>query len=130
MTMIAPKPGLYLYPGAEYTGKIILADLNTPPSLVLEAESSAELLTEDLVRHVLPKRPPNAHKGMNGRVGILAGSLATPERRNCAPRRQFGQARPGDYLHPAGSAPASHYQIHGSDGAAGDGSQPEGLPGL
>lgn len=75
VTMIAPKPGLYLYPGAEYTGKIILADLNTPPSLVLEAESSAELLTEDLVRHVLPKRPPNAHKGMNGRVGILAGSL-------------------------------------------------------
>lgn len=75
VTMIAPKPGLYLYPGAEYTGNIILADLNTPPSLVLEAESSAELLTEDLVRHVLPKRPPNAHKGMNGRVGILAGSL-------------------------------------------------------
>ncbi|WP_302157555.1 NAD(P)H-hydrate dehydratase [uncultured Acidaminococcus sp.] len=75
VTMIAPKPGLYLYPGAGYTGKIILADLNTPPSLVLEAESSAELLTEDLVRHVLPKRPPNAHKGMNGRVGILAGSL-------------------------------------------------------
>lgn len=75
VTMIAPKPGLYLYPGAEYTGKVILADLNTPPSLVLEAESSAELLTEDLVRHVLPKRPPNAHKGMNGRVGILAGSL-------------------------------------------------------
>lgn len=75
VTMIAPKTGLYLYPGAEYTGKIILADLNTPPSLVLEAESSAELLTEDLVRHVLPKRPPNAHKGMNGRVGILAGSL-------------------------------------------------------
>ena len=75
VTMIAPKPGLYLYPGAGYTGKIILADLNTPPSLVLEAESNAELLTEDLVRHVLPKRPPNAHKGMNGRVGILAGSL-------------------------------------------------------
>lgn len=38
VTMIAPKPGLYLYPGAGYTGKIILADLNTPPSLVLEAE--------------------------------------------------------------------------------------------
>ena len=75
VTMIAPKPGLYLYPGAGYTGKIILADLNTPPSLVLEAESNAELLTEDLVRHVLPKRPPNAHKGMNGRVGILAWSL-------------------------------------------------------
>ena len=57
VTMIAPT-GLYLYPGAGYTGKIILADLNTPPSLVLEAESNAELLTEDLVRHVLPKGPP------------------------------------------------------------------------
>ena len=54
---------------------MILADLNTPPSLVLEAESDAELLTEDLIRHVLPKRPANAHKGMNGKIGILAGSL-------------------------------------------------------
>lgn len=75
VTMIAPKPGLYLYPGAGYTGKVILADLNTPPSLVLEAESDAELLTEDLIRHVLPKRQANAHKGMNGKIGILAGSL-------------------------------------------------------
>ncbi|WP_416182351.1 NAD(P)H-hydrate dehydratase [Acidaminococcus timonensis] len=75
VTMIAPKPGLYLYPGAGYTGRIVLADLNTPPSLVFEAESRAELLTEDLVQHTLPKRPPNAHKGMNGRIGILAGSL-------------------------------------------------------
>lgn len=75
VTMIAPKPGLYLYPGAGYTGKIILADLNTPPSLVLEAESDVELLTEELIRHELPQRPANAHKGMNGRVGILAGSL-------------------------------------------------------
>ena len=75
VTMIAPKPGLYLYPGAGYTGKIILADLNTPPSLVLEAESDVELLTEELIRHELPQRPANAHKGMNGRIGILAGSL-------------------------------------------------------
>ena len=27
------------------------------------------------MQHTLPKRPPNAHKGMNGRIGILAGSL-------------------------------------------------------
>ncbi len=75
VTMIAPKPGLYLYPGASFTGKIVLANLNTPPSLLTEAASREELLTEDLVQGWLPQRPANAHKGMNGKIGILAGSL-------------------------------------------------------
>lgn len=75
VTMIAPKPGLYLYPGASFTGKIILANLNTPPSLLTEAESREELLTAELIQAWLPRRPANAHKGMNGKIGILAGSL-------------------------------------------------------
>lgn len=75
VTMIAPKPGLYLYPGASFTGEIILANLNTPPSLLTEAESREELLTADLVQAWLSRRPANAHKGMNGKIGVLAGSL-------------------------------------------------------
>jgi len=75
VTMIAPKPGLYLYPGAAYTGKIILADLNTPPCLVAEAPGKEYRLDPAMIRDWLPVRPKNSHKGMNGKIGVVAGSL-------------------------------------------------------
>lgn len=75
VTMIAPKPGLYLYPGAAYTGRIILADLNTPPALVEQADSKEYLLDPCMIREWLPVRPKNSHKGKNGKIGVVAGSL-------------------------------------------------------
>ncbi len=68
-----PKPGLFSLPGAERAGKVIIADIGIPPSL---AENVAtELITEDWVRTVLPKRPLDANKGNFGRVLVVAGSI-------------------------------------------------------
>ena len=75
VTMIAPKPGLYLYPGAQYAGKVIVGNLQTPPSLVEDAPSKEFLLDPFLIRDWLPRRPKNSHKGMNGKIAVVAGSL-------------------------------------------------------
>ena len=74
VTMIAPKPGLYLYPGAGFSGDIWVADLGTPGILVEEASCSRFLLDGETVEELLPHRPVTSHKGMNGKIAVLAGS--------------------------------------------------------
>ena len=74
MTLAAPKPGLYLYPGAEHAGEIMVAEIGIPAMLLAEANSKNELITQSLAKTKLPFRHGNAHKGMAGRVAVLAGS--------------------------------------------------------
>lgn len=73
VTMIAPKIGLYLYPGAAVSGDIWVADLGTPGMLVEEASCPLSLLTAETVQELLPHRPVTSHKGMNGKIALLAG---------------------------------------------------------
>jgi len=73
VTLGYPKPGLFNFPGAERAGKVIIADIGIPPSL---AENIlTELITEDWVKSVLPKRPLSANKGSFGKVLVVAGSI-------------------------------------------------------
>ena len=74
VTMALPKLGLYLYPGAEHTGAIQVADIGMPASLLKEAAGNRILLTKEQVKALLPDRPKNAHKGSAGRVAVVAGS--------------------------------------------------------
>ena len=74
VTMALPKLGLYLYPGAEHTGAIQVADIGMPASLLKEAAGNRILLTKEQVKALLPDRPKNAHKGSAGRVAVAAGS--------------------------------------------------------
>ena len=74
VSMIAPKLGLFLYPGAAYAGDVLVANLQTPPDLLDEAKSEIYTLDQDMVRAFMPQRPVNAHKGTNGHVNIIAGS--------------------------------------------------------
>ena len=74
VTMIAPKVGMYLYPGAEYCGQIMVADLQVPQDLLNEQASNVDTLDGEFLSCLLPQRPKNAHKGMNGHVTIMAGS--------------------------------------------------------
>jgi ADP-dependent NAD(P)H-hydrate dehydratase / NAD(P)H-hydrate epimerase len=72
ITLGFPKTGLYNFPGAKRTGKVIIADIGLPPSLAKDINT--ELITEDYVRSVLPNRSPNSNKGTFGRVMVVAGS--------------------------------------------------------
>ena len=72
VTLASPKRGLFLYPGAGYTGDVSLADIGIPQ----EADSGimTELLTETNVKALLPPRPEDANKGTCGKVLALGGA--------------------------------------------------------
>ena len=73
ITLGYPKPGLYNFPGAERAGKVIIADIGIPPTLARDI--TTELITEEWVRSVLPRRPASANKGTFGKVMVVAGSI-------------------------------------------------------
>lgn len=69
-----PKPGLYQYPGREYAGDIVIADIGIPDAAVRESGISGELLDEDFLVPYIPERPKDGHKGTFGKVMIITGS--------------------------------------------------------
>ncbi len=74
VTMASPKMGLLLYPGTEYVGKLIVADIGMPINLVESTEAEAELLDYKWVSSCFKEYPPDAHKGTFGKVFVIAGS--------------------------------------------------------
>jgi hydroxyethylthiazole kinase-like uncharacterized protein yjeF len=72
LTFIALKPGLLTADGPDHCGSLHLADLG------LAAETGAAphgvLIGADVLRHVLPPRPLNSHKGNYGSAGIVGGA--------------------------------------------------------
>jgi len=68
-----PKVGQFLFPGAEYLGELLVADINIPPSLADDV--SIELATPQIVSELLPRRPLGAHKGTFGKALVVAGSV-------------------------------------------------------
>lgn len=68
-----PKVGQFLFPGAEYLGELLVADIDIPPSLADEV--SLELATAPMVSALLPRRPLGAHKGTFGKALVVAGSV-------------------------------------------------------
>lgn len=70
VTFAAHKPGLHQFPGAELAGSVHCVAIGVP----LPASTSWGLIEAQDVAREVPRRHPNAHKGTNGRVLILAGS--------------------------------------------------------
>jgi NAD(P)H-hydrate epimerase len=71
VTIGQPKTGLVADAATNFVGRLALAPL---PELATDEGDPAELLTPELLR-LLHKPPPfDSHKGLWGRVGILAGS--------------------------------------------------------
>jgi len=75
VTLALPKTGLYLYPGAEMAGELVVADIGMPLDLLDGVvKSRLYVLQEEDARDLLPRRSPFAHKGECGRVLVVAGS--------------------------------------------------------
>lgn len=77
ITFTALKPGLLIYPGARYAGRIEVADIGIPREWAavpgaLELPDAADL------RPFFPVPRPDDHKGSRGRVGLLVGSSTYP----------------------------------------------------
>ena len=75
VTLHAPKRGLYLHPGADCAGRIVVAPIGIPSTLEDKLPGPAcELIDEEWARTQLPPRPGNAHKSDFGHVLAVAGS--------------------------------------------------------
>ncbi|MCP4541097.1 MAG: NAD(P)H-hydrate dehydratase [Chloroflexi bacterium] len=72
VTFAYPKPGHFVFPGASGLGELLIADIDTDPTLADDV--MLELVTPGLVQQWLPLRPLNAHKGTFGKTLIIAGS--------------------------------------------------------
>lgn len=72
ITLGAPKRGLFLLPGADLVGEIVVADIGIPSSL--SDQLALDLIDRSLVRTLLPKRPAAGHKGTFGRLLVAGGS--------------------------------------------------------
>ncbi len=73
ITFALAKLGHVLFPGAEYAGRLEIADIGIPAEVIDTAEGP-EFLDAAAARHLLMKRSRNAHKGDAGHCLIIAGS--------------------------------------------------------
>lgn len=67
-----PKRGHLAFPGADFTGKLEVADIGIPPGL--DSGVNLDLINRDWASSALPPRPSDSHKGTYGRAMIVAGS--------------------------------------------------------
>nr|MBC7244176.1 NAD(P)H-hydrate dehydratase [Chloroflexota bacterium] len=72
VTLAFPKVGLFLFPGANYVGELVIADIGIPAKFA--GDVPLEMITPAMVRTLLPKRPKDGHKGTFGKVMVVAGS--------------------------------------------------------
>jgi hydroxyethylthiazole kinase-like uncharacterized protein yjeF len=74
VTFGLPQPGLLCYPGAAYTGKLIVAPLGFPARLLESECLTVNYLNATEVSAFLPSRAPDAHKGSGGHLLVLGGA--------------------------------------------------------
>lgn len=73
VTFAFAKLGLVLHPGAEHTGRLVVADIGIPQTL-MEGAPGYDFLNEEAIRPLLKRRDRQAHKGVFGHCLIIAGS--------------------------------------------------------
>lgn len=73
VTIAFKKRGLYLYPGAEYAGKIFVANIGITEKGFAAGMPKMYTLTEEPCM-LLPKRKPDGNKGTFGKLLLVAGS--------------------------------------------------------
>jgi len=74
VTFANPKWGHYLFPGAGYSGEIIVRDISFPGWIDREFSLTDRLLMPEYVASLLPTRNRHSHKGTYGHILVIAGS--------------------------------------------------------
>jgi NAD(P)H-hydrate epimerase len=76
ITFACPKQGFFFFPGRDYIGTLYVGDIGLPGEMVQHLQT--EMLTDDLVAALLPRRPLNSNKGTFGKVMLFCGSPPYP----------------------------------------------------
>ena len=75
ITFVAPKKGFFLQQGPQYIGDWQAVDISVPPSIANELLLELpQVITEELAKASVPKRPRHGHKGLFGHVLVIGGS--------------------------------------------------------
>jgi len=73
VTFAFEKIGHLLYPGAEYTGKLTIADIGITEAAFAEGTPAYRIYEDTDVRRILPRKN-RSNKGTYGKVFVIAGS--------------------------------------------------------
>jgi len=68
------KLGEVIYPGLNYVGVLVVADIGIAEAAVAEVAPKTELLDRETIRWLVPRRAPDTHKGTYGHLLVIAGS--------------------------------------------------------
>jgi hydroxyethylthiazole kinase-like uncharacterized protein yjeF len=69
-----PKLAQVTYPGLNYVGELVVADIGIDSKALEEVAPKTELLEEQDIRWLIPLREPDTHKGTYGHLLVMAGS--------------------------------------------------------
>ncbi len=73
-TFAYPKIGLVSYPGAAYTGELLVIDIGIPELIAKDVVDDCLLIGKPEACQLLPLRSAEGHKGTFGHLLVLAGS--------------------------------------------------------
>ncbi len=73
-TFAFAKIGHVVYPGIEHTGNLHIVDIGIPSFITKQTAPGQTLLTAEMICNMIPERNPDAHKGSNGHLLVIAGS--------------------------------------------------------
>lgn len=73
VTFAFPKAGLYFYPGAEYAGELVVADIGIQLMDIMDTRKYFSCISDKELSW-LPKRVPSGNKGSFGKVFLIAGT--------------------------------------------------------
>ena len=119
VTMGLPKRGNLVHPGGTLTGKLEVADIGFPQSVIATQNIQINWTQPSDAVRMLPLRPTHSHKGTYGRVFVVAASTGMT---GAAALTSAGALRVGaglvDTRHPEKSQPNFGGETHRSDDAS------------
>lgn len=74
VTFAAYKPCFFLYPGKDFCGTVIPADIGIPPEVLALQQPGIDLPDKNYIRSLIRPRPENSHKGTFGTLLTVCGS--------------------------------------------------------
>jgi len=75
ITFTAYKPAHWLFPAADYCGEVAVCDIGIPHEIVVRQDIVLQTVEKKHVAALIPKRSRNSHKGVYGKVFVVAGSI-------------------------------------------------------
>jgi len=75
VTFGLPKVGLVTYPAAHRVGRLVIAGISIPSSVVDASKCAAHLITREEAAIGIPDRSADSHKGTFGHLAVVAGSI-------------------------------------------------------